>query len=61
MAEAFAPGSDDAVMIFGEKEPALLTKIHVCSDCFHFKPLGEILEKAQTAAESTSTSEDVRK
>lgn len=45
IAESFAPDGDDGVLIFGEKEPKLLDKIHVCFDCFIDKPLAIILER----------------
>ena len=45
LAEVFSPGADDAVLIFGDKEPALLTEIHICFDCMHDKPLGPALER----------------
>lgn len=34
VAEALAPGSDDFVMILGDKEPKLMTEVVVCQRCF---------------------------
>lgn len=44
LAEAFSPAVNDAVIICGDKEPALLDEVHLCFECFYGKPLGMLLE-----------------
>jgi hypothetical protein len=36
LAELFAP-ADEAILIMGDKEPALMTELHICFDCMHGK------------------------
>jgi hypothetical protein len=38
VAEVMAP-EPDCVLIMGDKEPALMTEIHICRQCFLEKPL----------------------
>lgn len=44
LAEMFVPGSDDAVMIFGEKQPELWTKAHICMECGLKHPVAFLIE-----------------
>lgn len=50
IAEVFSPDTDDAVVVLGEKEPALYTTVHVCFECYCEKRVVEITERvaAQT-------------
>ena len=41
LAEVMAPSPDEAIMILGDKEPALLTELHICFECYHEK-LGDL-------------------
>jgi hypothetical protein len=34
IAEAMAPSSEVAVTIAGDKDPALMTELHICQNCF---------------------------
>lgn len=38
LAEAMAP-EPDCVLVMGDEEPALMTEINVCQQCFLMKPL----------------------
>lgn len=46
LAEAMAPAADEAVVIWGDKDPVLMTEFHVCMDCFYsrFGELGRLME-----------------
>lgn len=37
LAEVMAPDADGAILIMGDKEPALMTELHICFDCMHIK------------------------
>ena len=37
------PTEANQIFIMGEREPALLHKIHICLECMYTKPLGLIL------------------
>lgn len=37
IAEAMAPDADGAVTIVGDKEPSLMTELHVCFECYSGK------------------------
>lgn len=52
LGEIFSPHADDAVIIAGEKDPALLTKIHICMDCMYGHPLGHMLEAINERSKS---------
>ena len=45
LAEVMGPRPDEAVMVFGEKDPNLLTKILLCFDCYCSKPLAQLEER----------------
>lgn len=47
IAEAMAP-EPDCVMIFGDKEPSMMTELNVCQPCF----LGRLIEVALLMEES---------
>ena len=52
IAEQFAPGADEAVLIMGDAEPELRTEIHLCFECFYGKPLGPILERVSAGGQA---------
>ena len=39
LTELFSPSADDAVLVFGEKDPGLMTRLFICQDCFLQKDL----------------------
>jgi hypothetical protein len=57
LAEVFAPSSDDAVIIGGEKEPDLWNHLFICQDCALTKELnlGQLIEKVNSLKKDKET------
>lgn len=55
LAEVMAPETD-CVLITGDKEPSLMTEIHICQDCFLMKPIemGILMESVNREKELIS-------
>lgn len=50
LAEAMGP-DPDVVKVFGDENPALMTELHLCQECFLLEdvPAAELMEKASRA------------
>lgn len=47
LAEVMAPAAEDAVLVMGDKDKALMDEVHICYDCYVYKlePLMLLVEE----------------
>ncbi len=54
VAEAMAPDADESVLVFGDKEPALMTELFLCFECSHEEVCLSELKERRNEREAVS-------